>query len=152
MDISHHFHENHKFNYRVAGIIIKDNKVLFNKYPINADFYFLPGGRVKLGESSEDAIRREISEEIKLDLPVDKMLFLAENFFTENNIKFHELCLFFKIGIDEYSVLPRDLEVIDETQYHWIELDKLSNYNIQPEFLVDHLNNLPKVIKHVIQY
>ncbi len=54
---------NGKFNLRVAGVFIKDSRVLVmsdNDLP----YFYLPGGRVKLHETSEAAIRREISEEL----------------------------------------------------------------------------------------
>lgn len=51
-----------KFNYIVCGIIIKENKILAMKDE-RSPYYYLPGGRVMMGERAEDAIIREIKEE-----------------------------------------------------------------------------------------
>lgn len=45
--------ENYMFSYRVAGIIIRDGKVLLQK-PTNDTGYAFPGGHVELGETTFD--------------------------------------------------------------------------------------------------
>ncbi|MCK6624358.1 MAG: NUDIX domain-containing protein [Anaerolineae bacterium] len=62
-----------KFNYRVAAIIECHQRYLFTTAP-GTDFWFLPGGRVKAGESSLEAIKRELQEELRLEnqvMPLD---------------------------------------------------------------------------------
>lgn len=49
-------HGNVRFNYRVAGIIIEDGKVLLNQAGPNMDYWFTPGGRVELLETSEESL------------------------------------------------------------------------------------------------
>ena len=51
------------FNYRVAGVIIKDDKILAQRNT-KTNEYYLPGGRVVFGETSEEALLREIEEEL----------------------------------------------------------------------------------------
>ena len=53
---------NNWFRYRVGGIIINNNKMLFVKSAIG-DYYYMVGGGVHLGESSKACIEREIYEE-----------------------------------------------------------------------------------------
>ena len=61
MDISFKA-ENEKFNYRVCAIMLNDGKILAMRDE-GVPYFYLPGGRVKLGEAAEDAIIREITGE-----------------------------------------------------------------------------------------
>jgi len=56
-----------KFNYRVAAIIERDQHYLLATVP-SVDYWFLPGGRVQMGESSEQALTREVQEELGVTL------------------------------------------------------------------------------------
>lgn len=55
------------FNYRVGAICKHDNKILIlqNK---GEDYWYVPGGRVKLLENSEDALKRELAEELAVPI------------------------------------------------------------------------------------
>ena len=48
---------NEKFNYRVCAIILNDGKILA-MHDERSPYFYLPGGRVKLGETAEDAVIR----------------------------------------------------------------------------------------------
>lgn len=50
--------ENAAFGYRTAGVLIKNGKILLQRER-NGDEYAVPGGHVKLGERSDDALKRE---------------------------------------------------------------------------------------------
>lgn len=53
--------EQGRFNYRVCGMIIHNNKILA-MHDQRSPYYYLPGGRVQLGETVEEAVLREIRE------------------------------------------------------------------------------------------
>lgn len=53
--------------YKSAWIHIKDRKVLFLRAH-GKDIPYMPGGKREAGESDEDALVREIKEELSLDL------------------------------------------------------------------------------------
>ena len=67
------------FNYRVAAVITYNSRllVMHNK---DCDTYYLPGGRVRLHENSESAIKREIKEELLIDINHIRPLWLHEIF------------------------------------------------------------------------
>ena len=48
-----------KFNFRVACILENNNRVLLHKANID-NFWNMPGGRIKAGENSLCAIKREM--------------------------------------------------------------------------------------------
>jgi len=61
---------------RVRAIIIKDNKIiLIQRVKPNETYWVFPGGGVDPGETKEDALAREIKEELGLGIEV-KELFL----------------------------------------------------------------------------
>ena len=62
MDISF-FNDNKKFNYRACAVIVDNERILAMKDG-NSPYYYLPGGRVKIGERAEDAVIRECREEL----------------------------------------------------------------------------------------
>ena len=81
--------EGGRLNCRAAGIIIHDGKVLFHKNPADV-YYALVGGRVKIGESSDKTVKREIEEELGKKIDVIECMATIENFFELENRNFHE--------------------------------------------------------------
>ncbi len=64
---------------RVAGILIKENKILFVKHrKNNEEYYLLPGGGVDFGESFETALKREFMEEVNIEIKVRDLVFVSE--------------------------------------------------------------------------
>ena len=70
------------FNYRVCGIIVHEGALLA-MHDERAPYYFLPGGRVQMGEEAEHAIVREMQEELHLTPRIVRPLWLVQNFFNE---------------------------------------------------------------------
>ncbi|WP_236682977.1 MULTISPECIES: NUDIX domain-containing protein [unclassified Streptococcus] len=69
-----------RFNYRVAGIIINDNRLLVIREE-HSPYAYLPGSRVQFGETLESAINREIEEEVGLESITLRPLWLSQSFF-----------------------------------------------------------------------
>lgn len=67
-------------NLRVGAIIIRDGKILMVKNTA-ANYCYSVGGRIRFGETAEDAVRRETAEETGAALEIDRPGFLHENFF-----------------------------------------------------------------------
>lgn len=86
MDISF-INDEGKFNYRVCGIVINDNKILAMKDE-RSPYYYLPGGRVMMGETAEDAIIREVKEELEIEASIIRPLWLTQNFLRKMLINF----------------------------------------------------------------
>lgn len=85
------------FRLRACAIIIKDNKVLMAKND-KVSYYYTVGGAVKINESIEEAVKREVLEETGLNLEIDRLLYIHQNFIHFEGAK--EEMVF--IPIDEY--------------------------------------------------
>lgn len=148
MDISFKTTEG-KFNYRVCAIIIDNNKILAMK-DNRSPYYYLPGGRVKMNETAEHAIIREINEELKIKPNIIRPLWLNQAFFKEDvsNEGFHELCLYFLIDVEKTDLKSRgEIFSIEENNnkhiFEWITFDGLKNKYFYPLFLKKEIYNLP---------
>lgn len=141
--------ENYKLNIRAAGIIIHNNKILLHKNA-NEDHYALLGGRVEIGENSENTLKRELQEEIGKEVEMIGYISTIENFFEANNTKYHEIMFVHKAEFinDEDKKIEHTLKNIEGKQYlqyEWVELDKIEEYNILPVCIKDilKLNKFP---------
>ena len=85
---------NDKFNYRVCAMIISGEKILAMRDD-RSPYYYLPGGRVAIGETAEKAVIREVQEELSITPKIIRPLWLNQAFFTEDvdNLHYHELCI-----------------------------------------------------------
>lgn len=67
-------------NIRAGAIIIKDGKLLM--VGNNRDNYlYSVGGRLKFGETAEEAVVREVFEETGVKMEIDRLGFVHENYF-----------------------------------------------------------------------
>ena len=145
--------EGYKLNIRVAGIIIHNNKILTHR-DINKDHYCLPGGRIEIGETSEQAIKREIKEELGKDVEIIEYKSTIENFFEFENNKYHEIYFLYKIEFvneedKKINYTIHNVEGKQYLQYEWLELNKINKYNILPICLKDIISDKEGLI-HVI--
>ncbi|MDX2098053.1 MAG: NUDIX domain-containing protein, partial [Leptolyngbyaceae cyanobacterium bins.59] len=83
-------HPQGRFNYRTAAVLLDRDRVLVHQIE-GYSFWALPGGRVEFGESSEKTIVREMVEELGVAVQVERLLWLAECFFTFEKTPFHEI-------------------------------------------------------------
>lgn len=56
-----------------AGLVVTKNNQLLLAYSSNKNAWYLPGGKVDKGETSREALIREIHEELNIDLQPDKI-------------------------------------------------------------------------------
>ena len=138
-----------KFNYRVCGIMIHDGKILA-MHDERSPYYYLPGGRVKMGETAEQAIMREIKEELGIAPCIVRPLWLNQAFFTEDvdHLQYHELCIYFLLDVDETGLLAKGEIFTISEQHHthkfeWLGFERLKDEYFYPEFLKTEIFDLP---------
>ena len=148
MDISYKT-ESGKFNYRVCAVIISDGKILA-MHDDRSPYFYLPGGRVKMGETAEDAVIREVREELGIIAKIARPLWLNQAFFTEDvdHLRYHELCIYFLMDISETDLLERENEfTVNEGKkthiFEWLDFDQLKEEYFYPLYLKKEIFNLP---------
>src|SRR5437899_1133034 len=76
---------------RASAVIFKDGKVLLIKrVKPGVEYYIFPGGGVDEGESIEEALKREVNEELSLEVKKFKSLFSIQNLTVPSLITIHQ--------------------------------------------------------------
>ena len=137
--------EDYKLNIRSGGIMIHNNKVLVHKN-INKDHYCLPGGRIEIGENSEQTIKREIKEELGKQVNIIGYVSTIENLFKMENKKYYEIFFVHRIEFEneedkKIDYTMHNVEGKKYLQYEWIDLNKIEKYNILPKCLKEILKS-----------
>lgn len=147
-----------RFNYRVAGILVHQNRLLVMTDE-RSPYYYLPGGRVRMNEESTKAMEREMKEELEVDVEVSRLLWIVENFFTEQQSgeQFHEIGMYYLLQLKELELLSRGHEFImyeegyKKLTFTWIPLEEVKGLNLYPLFLKERIMNLPQVAEHLVE-
>lgn len=140
-----------KFNYRVCAMMISDGKILA-MHDERSPYYYLPGGRVEIGETAENAVIREVQEEVGVTPKIVRPLWLNQAFFTEDvdNPHYHELCIYFLMDIADTDLLARGEKFTSNEgsrthTFEWLKFDRLKDEYFYPLFLKKDIFNLPDV-------
>ena len=141
------------FNHRVAAVIVNDNKLLAQKNTKD-NSYYLVGGRVRFGESSKDALVREIKEELGVTLTDLEPLWINECFFDDDGKSYHEIGIYYRVDIENtgFAHFEKTFEMIESDRtniYEWLSLDNLDGIMLYPQFIkneIKKIDNLKLII------
>lgn len=108
----------------VAAIMKKENKIFITRRASGdfADMWEFPGGKIEKLESREEALIREIKEELELDIDVLEFLTTIEYDYSNFHLTMH--CFICKI-------LGGKLNLNAHNDSKWITLDELD----EPEWV-----------------
>ena len=116
----------------VAAIIMNDNKILTTRrgYGECMNMWEFPGGKMELEETKEEALIREIKEELELDIEVSQFITTVDYDYPNFHLKMH--CFWCEVisgnlvlkeheaakwlgkeDIDTVAWLPADLEIVE---------------------------------------
>lgn len=126
-------------------IIKKDNYVLASK-GIDGDktFYRLMGGGIEFGELSSMTIKREIMEELNVEIINEEFLCSIENIFEFNSQQYHEITFLYKGDFSDKSMYEKQTikRVDNDYEYsEWVSIPEIKKGNIifYPEKSIDYL-------------
>ena len=137
------------FNFRTAAIIVQNGKLLVTKDD-SAEHYYLPGGRVTMREKAEDALTRELKEELGVTVAPERAVWIAQSFFTPTGKKqrYHELCTYFTVDASGTDLITRGdrFDSPNEPSVHfaWFPFEELPYIDLRPAFLKTEVQNLPE--------
>lgn len=140
------------FRLRACAVLIHEGRVLMAS---NAQdpYLYSTGGGVHHGERLEDAARRECLEETGLDLAVDRLLFIHEQVFTEEETPAlqgrlcHELAFYFLMVYDGEPVRATASVTSDGLEEHclWVPIETFGQgQRMYPKFFAHELQHLPE--------
>ena len=121
----------------VAAIIKKNNKVFITQRG-HGEFkgkWEFPGGKIEVGETPEDAVVREIKEELKSEVKV-------ESFFDEINDVHGDRCFNVKFYI--CSLVSGELKLTEHLASKWVEPIEINEKDFMEtdKTVLDHIKNV----------
>lgn len=105
----------------VAAVIFdKDNVLCVQRGKGKFDYisfkYEFPGGKIEVGEDDEAALKREIAEELKMEIEINKKFILVNHKYPD-----------FELQMQSYicRVSNRDLTLTEHVDYKWLKIQDL---------------------------
>lgn len=142
-------------NIRVGAIIMKDGKLLMVGNE-RSNYLYSVGGRIKFGETAEEAVVREVMEETGVRMEIDRLGFVHENYFY-GDAPSNRGKLIYEISFYFYMKVPDDFMPISESFtddgsekfLRWVSLDE--DIIMYPEFFKTELKDPTDTVKHFIK-
>lgn len=106
-----------------CAIIQHANKILIcqrsasMKLPLKWEF---PGGKIETGESKEDCLRREIKEELQVDISIHCALTMVEHHYADFSLQLSPFVCSLKSG---------EVKALEHAQAIWVDAAQLRNYD-----------------------
>lgn len=109
----------------VAAIIQKENKILATKrgYGEFINMWEFPGGKIESGETKEQALVREIKEELNIEISVDKFAI---------NIEYQYPNFYLFMSCFMCSIKEGSIELLEHNDGKWITKEELNTLNWLP--------------------
>ena len=121
----------------VAAIIRKEDKIFITRrgYGEFIDMWEFPGGKIEKGETREEALKREIKEELELDINILEFLNTIEYDYPNFHLTMHSFIC---------EITGGELVLNAHNDVKWIKFNELENQEwIQADILV--VNALKKL-------
>ncbi len=150
--------ENYIFSYRVAGILIRNGKILLQK-PKNDSGYSIPGGHVALGELSSETLIREFKEEMNADVKIERLVMVGESFWPWGSKPCQQISFYYEISLCDENQIPLEnkFSAYDDygkermdLEFFWIDLLDVRNLLVYPTNIKEDLISLPKELKYFV--
>ena len=105
-------------------------------------------------ENSEDALKRELAEELAVPIEVKKLIWSVENFFTLSERKFHEISFYYEVELKQLPANGADQYILEEEGrtyfFKWVPVEELNAYNLQPVFIKDKVKDVSVHTEHIV--
>jgi len=116
----------------VGVLVIANSMILLIKraFPPSAGKWGIPGGVVELGERIENAARREVREEVGLEIDNLKLLGAYDSIVRDNNgnVRYHYVIIEYLAEAKSTDVKPS----IEVAEYRWVTIEDIDKLDITP--------------------
>ncbi len=126
-------------NIRVAVLIKKEGGYVLEKS--NGGYYFLIGGRVKAGETSEEAAKREAFEEIGVSVEGLKLKGIVELFFGPEDKRVQEICFVYTVSN------INDIKLAE--QFGVYTLEQIESLDFRPQIIKEIMKSDDDYVLHL---
>ena len=118
------------FGVRATALILQNGKLLVTK---DRGKYYTIGGAIQVNERTEDAVVREVREELGVKAQALQLAFVVENRFEQAGIHYHNIEFHYLVDLLEDA--PLTMQEDKKMQpCEWIDLDKLKGINLVQPF------------------
>ena len=133
------------FGVRATALILQNGKLLVTK---DRGKYYTIGGAIQVNERTEDAVVREVREELGVKAEALQLAFVVENRFEQAGIHYHNIEFHYLVDLLEDA--PLTMQEDKKMQpCEWIDLDKLKGINLVPAFLKTALPDWDGQLRHI---
>ncbi|EFI65601.1 mutT/nudix family protein [Bacillus cereus SJ1] len=91
-------------------------------------------------ENSEEALKRELAEELAVPIEVKRLIWSVENFFTLSERKLHEISFYYEVELKQLPANGAEQYILEEEGrtyfFKWVPVEELDTYNLQPAFII----------------
>lgn len=141
-------------NVRVGAIILKDGKFLMVYNPA-VEYCYSVGGRIRFGETAEQAVIREVEEETGARLEIDRLGFIHEDFFygdfaDKKGKLIQEISFYFYMRTPEHFSPVCDSFSNDGQKESLMWISPEDNVKYFPAFFRTELTNPAPYVKHIV--
>jgi 8-oxo-dGTP diphosphatase len=114
----------------VGAVVVRDGKALIIKraHEPRKGEWSLPGGLLELGESLQDAVRREIKEETSLDIAVGPIIETFDRVHRDEDgkVRYHFVIVDFVCSATDGEAVPGS----DADGVAWVRANEIDEYRV----------------------
>ena len=133
------------FGVRATALILQNRKLLVTK---DKGKYYTIGGAIQVNESTEDAVVREVREELGVKAQAGPLAFVVENRFEQAGVHFHNIEFHYFVYLLERAPLTMQ-EDAKRLPCRWIALNQLHTVPLKPTFLKTALPEWNGQLRHI---
>ena len=133
------------FGVRATALIVEEGKLLVVE---DEDGFYTIGGAIQVGERTEEAVIREVKEELGVKAQAGQLAFVLENRFEQAGVHFHNIEFHNLVDLLEDAPLTMQ-EDARQLPCRWIALNQLHTVPLKPGFLKTVLPEWDGQLRHI---